>query len=387
MNGVLSMEETGSVVVTTGVITFGASATLQYNKPASYSATAEEWVTPFTGTGGVIIKNTGGITITGARQFGNNTSVPLNINAGATLTPGANLLTFHGNFINNGTLTSGSGGITIAGTVATQSIAGFTTTGTVTLTKTSGTATLQGVVNGAALTINGIGGTMNLGSGNTHTFTGNVSLTNGTLNGGSSILTITSTSATAWNGTGTNFTAGTGTVNFAGAAQTLSASGITTFYNLTVSNSGLKTFTNIPAVNGVFSLEGTATVSASPTYGSSATLQYNTAVSRTAGVEWITPFLASGGVIIDNSGTITLNAAKVFNTSVPLTIMSGSVFSMSTFLLTLGGDFDNNGGNCQWNIRWSNHKWNCKSKYWCFHNNGYFVNVQNWRHSHFSRGY
>jgi len=344
VNGVLSMEGTATVVVTTGVVTFGASATLQYNTATARTATTEEWITPFVASGGIIIKNTGAITTPGAVQIGNNTSVPLNINSGATLTPGANLITLEGDFINAGTLTSGSGGITIAGTVSTQSIAGFTTTGSVTLTKTSGTATLQGNVNGGPLTINGTGGTLNLGTALTHTFTGIVTLTAGTLNGGSSILNENATSTTAWNGTGTVFNAGTGTVSFgAAAAQTISALA-TTFNNLTASSAGLLTFTNIPTINGILSMQGTATVSAAPTYGSGATLQYNTATSRTAGVEWITPFAATGGVIIANTGTITMNAAKVFNVSVPLTVNSGSTLSMSTYLLTLGGNLVNNGG-------------------------------------------
>jgi hypothetical protein len=41
----------------------------------------------------------------------------------------------------------------------------------------------------------------------------------------------------AWTGVGTNFTAGTGTVNFGGVAQTLAAS---VFNNLIFSNTGLK---------------------------------------------------------------------------------------------------------------------------------------------------
>ncbi|MCX6224223.1 MAG: hypothetical protein NTV01_05655, partial [Bacteroidia bacterium] len=344
VNGVLSLEGTATVTVATGVVTYGAAATLQYNKPAAYTATTKEWISPFTGTGGIIIKNAGAITTPGAVQIGNNTSVPLNINSGATLTPGANLITLHGDFINAGTLTSGSGGITIAGTVTTQSIAGFTTTGTVTLTKTAGTATLQGGVTAGALTINGSGGTLNLGTSLMHTFSGVVTLTAGTLNGGSSTLNETAVSTTAWNGTGTVFSAGTGTVNFSAAgAQTLSATA-TTFYNLIVSNSGIKTFTNTPTVNGVLSLEGTATATAAPTYGSAATLQYNTATSRSAGVEWVTPFAASGGVVIANTGAITMNAAKVFNSTAPLTVNSGSSLSMSTWLLTLNGDLINNGG-------------------------------------------
>ncbi|HTR81766.1 MAG TPA: hypothetical protein VMM58_09065 [Bacteroidota bacterium] len=349
VNGVLSMEGTATITVTTGVVTYGANATLQYNTATARTSSAEEWITPFAATGGVIIANTGAITIDAAKVF--NTSVPLTINNGATLnTSAANnySLTFGGNFVNNGgTLTGNASAIIITGTV-TQSIGSFTTTGTVSMTKTGGTATFTGSENGGALTINGSGGTLNLGASLTHTFTGVVTLTAGTLNGGSSILNENAVSATAWNGTGTVFTAGTGTVNFGAAGnQTLSASA-TTFNNVTFSGSGTKTLTTANCIiNGVVSMEGTATVSAAPTYGASATLQYNTGTARTAGVEWITPFAATGGVIIASTGTITLNAAKVFNASVPLTVDSGATLNTSAannYSLTFGGNYINNGG-------------------------------------------
>ncbi|WP_264521971.1 MBG domain-containing protein [Flavobacterium sp. N1994] len=238
VNGILSLEGTATVSVTSGVVTYGANATLQYNKPASYTATSKEWITPFVATGGIIIKNTGAITTPGAVQVGNNTNVDLNINTGATLTPGANLITLHGDFINGGTLTSGSGGVTIAGTSLTQSIDGFTTTGTVSMTKTAGTATFAGNVNGGGLTINGTGGTLNLGAGLSHTFTGTWTRTAGTLNGGSSTLTLSAT-PTPISGTGGTFTAGTGTVNYNAAGnQTLA---VITYNNLTLSGSGAKT--------------------------------------------------------------------------------------------------------------------------------------------------
>jgi hypothetical protein len=91
-------------------------------------------------------------------------------------------------------------------------------------------------------------------------------------------------------------------------------------------------------------MEGTATASAAPTYGAAATLQYNTTSPRTAGVEWRTPFTATGGVIIASTGTITMNIAKVFNANIPLTVNNGASLSMSTFLLTLNGNLINNGG-------------------------------------------
>ncbi|MGA9408021.1 MAG: hypothetical protein WBW71_12885, partial [Bacteroidota bacterium] len=116
------------------------------------------------------------------------------------------------------------------------------------------------------------------------------------------------------------------TVNYNGSgAQTAR---VATYANLTLSGSGVKTFSTTPTVNGVLSMEGTATITVTTgvvTYGANATLQYNTATARTTSAEeWITPFAATGGVIITNTGTITIDAAKVFNASIPLTINNGA---------------------------------------------------------------
>jgi hypothetical protein len=71
-------------------------------------------------------------------------------------------------------------------------------------------------------------------------------------------------------------------------------------------------------------LEGAATVSGVPTYTpASATLQYNIS-ARTIGSEWVSPFTAVGGVVINGNQTTTLNGAKIFNTGIPLIINSGA---------------------------------------------------------------
>ena len=140
--------------------------------------------------------------------------------------------------------------------------------------------------------------------------------------------------------TGGTLIPSTGTVNYNRSGnQTV---GSYTYNNLTLSGSGTKTTTGV-IVNSVLSMEGTATASVAPTYGGSATLQYNTASSRNTGVEWVTPFTGTGGVIINNSGTITLNGAKVFNTSIPLTINSGATLATANNALTFGGNFTNSG--------------------------------------------
>ncbi|MCX5698413.1 MAG: MBG domain-containing protein, partial [Candidatus Omnitrophica bacterium] len=219
----------------------------------------------------------------------------------------------------------------------TQSIDGFTTTGLVSMTKTAGTATFTGNVNGAGLTMSGLGGTLDLGVSLTHTFTGTWTRTNGTLDCNTSTLnldggtsgssgTFIATSATVdFGGTsaqtipytnynnlsfsgaraansitigGTVGVAGTltNTATFSGGNFVLTGSTITfngsgpqtiaslTYNNLTLSGSGVKTTTGV-IVNGILSMEGTATVSATPTYGVAATLQYKGTSTQTTGPE------------------------------------------------------------------------------------------------------
>jgi hypothetical protein len=130
------------------------------------------------------------------------------------------------------------------------------------------------------------------------------------------------------------------TVNYyATGNQTVKQNPATTYYNLTLSGSGSKNLAAAVTVNGTLSMEGTATTNASPTYGANATLKYNTSTARTAGPEWITPFAATGGVIIANTGAITMNGAKVFNCGIPLTINTGSTLVTNNLALTFGGDF------------------------------------------------
>ncbi|WP_291147825.1 T9SS sorting signal type C domain-containing protein [Flavobacterium sp. UBA7680] len=198
-----------------------------------------------------LILSTSGTKTLGAATTNTNS---ITLNNDTSLAMSTFSLTLSGNLINNGngTISGTTGGVTISGT-SSQSVAGFTTTGTVLMNKTGNTATLTGNINGAAFTINGSGGTLNLGTGLSHTFTGNVTLTAGTLNGGSSTLNVNSTSTTAWGGTGTNFNAGTSTVNFGGANQTLSSSS-NTFYNLYFTGSGNKIFSAATNINNIFSI-------------------------------------------------------------------------------------------------------------------------------------
>jgi hypothetical protein len=391
VDGVLSMEGTATI---SAAPTYGAAATLQYNKPASFTSDVE-WPATFSGTGGVIIENTGAITLNGAKIL--SSGVPLTIDAGATLntsTTNTYTLTVGGTTSVSGTLTiANTGTKTFTGAVTINSGGAITETAAATLSFGSD-VTINGTLteNGAATV--GIAGSFTdngtyTASTGTHTFSGTTKTIGGTsaisiptatftgtyTNSGTltvgTLLTVTSpgvltntgtiTATTALSGTGgltqgttgilniggtsgiTTLTAtATGnTVNYNGAAQT---GKVTTYYNLTLSGSGIKTFATTPTVNGILSMEGTATITVTTgvvTYGANATLQYNTSTSRTASSEeWITPFAGTGGIIIENTGTITLNAAKVLNSGVPLTISVGATLNTSTtntYTLTVGG--------------------------------------------------
>jgi subtilisin family serine protease len=308
VNGILSMEGTATA---SAAPTYGTNATLQYKSTTNPYTVGSEWITPFAATGGVIIATTSSniIQLPSGTTKVFNTSIPLTINSGAMLKTQNSGLTFGGDFINNGTFTAGttSSLITITGT-ANQSIAWgkpLVSTGNVVVTKTNGTATFTDNVSAAALTITS--GNLNLGTNLTHTFTGVVTLTAGTLNGGSSTLNENMVSTTAWNGTGTVFSAGTGTVNFGAAGnQTLSASA-TTFNNLTFSGSGAKTMTNVTTINGNFTLSGTATAAPSSGLTIGGTVTLGTGTTFTGGS--LTHNVA--GNWINNGATVTLTGTTI----------------------------------------------------------------------------
>ncbi len=187
-------------------------------------------------------------------------------------------------------------------------------------------------------TFSGTGKTM---SGNTNTAIQNVAII-GTI---TNLGTLTVSTALTGNGTLTNSTTGIlnyggtsaiaptlaatadgNTINYFGAAQTAK---VTTYSNLILSGSGVKTFATTPTINGMLSLEGTASVVVSTgvvTYGSAATLQYNkTSAYLATTEEWISPFTATGGIIITNTGTITAPAGRTIGNGSSLNLQNGSL--------------------------------------------------------------
>ena len=291
VNGTLSIENESAINTISG-LTYGTNATLQYNTTSNRTTTTAEWPTPFTASGGVVIKNSGIITLNAGKQIGNNTSVPLNI-AGGSLNTGSNFaLTLHGDFFNDGTFSANASSIIISGTTANQNIDGFTTTGTVSMTKTGGTATLAGNVSAGALTVNGSTGVLNLGTGLSHTVSGLCTLTLGNLNGGSSTLNLTGT-GTVVTVTGGTFTAASGTVAYERAGtQNITA---LTYNNLTAGNTGTKTLAGNTTVNGTLMVDPGATLDlAALTLGAPASVVlYGGAVTGST-------------ILASSSGTLTL---------------------------------------------------------------------------------
>ena len=344
------------------------------------------------------------VTIATNVTLDNNRSVTsLTVNAGATLTLNSNNLTVSGNIIINGTVAdpnpgatgflqstgnaavvSGNGSFTgeaslyFAGTgpsIAAGSTLSFsgnahiragrngnttvagsvlTINGTITSTQAAATGLLRlyadSTIIGGAGIINAAPAIIRYWD-NTATLTNNGTVTvqdvadrnaaNVWTNAAGSTLNVSG----ALMATGVlTATAAGNTVNYNGAAQTAK---VTTYDNLILSGSGIKTFATTPTVNGVLSMEGTATVVVTTgvvTYGANATLQYNTATARTVSAEeWITPFAATGGVIIANTGVITVDAAKTLSASAPLTVNSGATLATGTNVITVNGDVNNSG--------------------------------------------
>ncbi|MCC9072596.1 GEVED domain-containing protein [Flavobacterium sp. F-65] len=157
---------------------------------------------------------------------------------GTTASPSGNL-TIQGNLSNlgGGEIDFNARDITINGGY-TQSIASFTTTGAVIIGKTGNTATFTGDVTGGNLTINS-SARLALG-GFTHTFTGNWSMA-GTIDANTSTLRVQGNII----GVSGSFNSDTGTVDLYGANQSIRK---LDFYNLTLSGSGTKTFTAASAI-------------------------------------------------------------------------------------------------------------------------------------------
>ncbi len=346
VNGVLSLEGTASVAVTTGVVTYGLNATLQYNKPAAYTATAEEWITPFAATGGIIIANTGAITTYAALTL--SAGVPLTINAGATLATGATntwTLTVGGTTSVSGTLTlANTGAKTFTGDVTVNSGGVWNETGVAAINY-AGNLQNDGTTFTASTGVHTFSGAIKTISGAsalaipTATFTGAYS-NNGTFTVGT-LLTVTGTTltnngtitaSTALSGTGgltqgttgilnigaasaittLTVTASGNTVNYTGAAQTVH---VNNYWSLGLSGSLAKTLNvGITSISGDFTMGGSATatglvgltIGGNVTLNGTATFTSGAFVHNVAG-NWTN----NGGTFTAGAGTVNFNGSGV----------------------------------------------------------------------------
>ena len=365
VTGITSVSGTLANTSATGTKTFTGDVTV--NSGGVWTNTANEAIT----LSGNLLNNGTFNFGTAVNTFGGTTTITNGVNAtlnfgGASLTPPLTA-TASGNTVNyngvnqtvraatyNNLTISGSGTKTTGGIIAVNGnlnvaagaqlrVAGFnfTVTGTTSVSGTLAHTSATGIKTFTGdVTVN-IGGVWTNTVNEAITLSGNL-LNNGTFTFGTAVNTFGGTTAIT-NGVNAtlNFggaslsppltaTASGNTVNYTGAAP----GKVTTYTNLKLSGSAAKTFATTPTVNGILSLEGTAAVVVTTgvvTYGPNATLQYNKTAAYTATAEeWITPFAAAGGVIIANTGVITMNAAKTFNTGVPLTINSGSTLNTGT---------------------------------------------------------
>ena len=147
-----------------------------------------------------------------------------------------------------------------------------------------------------------------------------------------------STSATLSSSSSPTITLGTSStiIYYAPGAQSVTAR--TDYANVTLAGSGVKTLAASTTISGKLSIQGTATTTGTvPTYGAAATLEYKGSAQQTTGVEFKTPFAASGGVIINNSLGVILNVASTISstTSPCLTLTNGTLTTTATNLLTI----------------------------------------------------
>jgi hypothetical protein len=395
VNGVFDVGG-AATVVPSAAPTFGAAATVQFSKTAAYTATTTSLPTAFAGTGGLVIAGTGAITpttvtalkkltvnlnatfalaavtivVTGAVSNAGTITAStgqLNQNAGdggftnsGTITfTGAGRIYFSGNMTNTGTMTLGSAEVRLYGaTAGSFTCNGFTTTGAFDCRRTAGTVTFNSAITVRSIAFSAAGGTVNLGTGLTHTSNGVVSIASAaTLNGGSSTLNINVTGAAFTNAAGT-FTPSTGTINynFAGTQTVLATA---TYYNLTLSNSGVKTCAATSVTND-FTLAGTATVThgANLTVGRDLLLNGGTfttgaftlGVTRnlalSGGNLTTTGALACivGGTTTITTGTLTLPVSAGNKTFTGLVTLNGGTMTGASITVVLGAGIANVGG-------------------------------------------
>lgn len=285
-------------------------ATNNWNSTATWSATSAGPAGASVPVAGDVVIIERGFTVTvtanaacASISFVTGAGSRLTINTGVTLAVSGSVTIPLANAPNSNVLAVGAGTLTAANIAFTNG----TTAKRSDLTISTGTVTVTGSITGTASSTSG-----------TITFTGagTLQLSGNMYSSTSGALTTATGSTVEYNGSG---------------AQNI---GDFTYSNMRLSNAGQKTVgINSARVNSILSMEGTATAAGTFTYGSTATLRYNTSVNRVVTSEWITPFTSSGGVVVTNTATISLNASKTMTNS-PITVNAGATLNLSTFNLS-----------------------------------------------------
>jgi len=164
-------------------------------------------------------------------------------------------------------------------------------------------------------------------------------ISSGTFSGSTNALNIASGGLFTNNGT---FNGGGGTVSFAGSGT---ISGTTTFNNVVLA--GGVNFGAASTVNGTLQINTGGFVNTNaPTYGSAATLKYNSGGTYGVSTEWASGLSSGPGVPqnvqISNGTTLALDSgARTAKGNI--IIDSGSTLTSTSVVLTIGGDFTKNG--------------------------------------------
>ncbi len=124
-----------------------------------------------------------------------------------------------------------------------------------------------------------------------------------------------------------SFTPGAGTIEYTGTTQTV-ASTLTPYNNLILSGSGTKPIGSVAA--DTLSMQGTTITSGTP--GTINTIEYKGSSAQTTGTEFVASFGGTGGIVINNTNGVTLNANRTVSTKI--NFLNGKL-STSTFKLTL----------------------------------------------------
>ena len=323
---------TGNITSGTGNITLGGNWTNSGTFTKGTGTVTYNGASPQT----VRALNYNNLTLSGA---GAKNAAYGTVAVGATLTNGS-VLDMAENTLTLGTSTTNTGTIKFSGLNNGKAIS----TGIVEYSATGGGQTIAtGSYN--TLTLKNSGGSNNTAGGALTAATLNITA-GGTLDMGTNQLLglgtgLANAGTILTQNTGTALPTGktwSGTVNYnAASAQTVSAG---TYFNLTISNGGIKTISGV-TVGGTYTLEGTATADAAPTYsGTTPILQYKGSSIQTTGAEFPTSF--AGWVVIDNESGVVLSGTKTIDGN--LIINNGKKFEIgSTSALTVSGTVDNSG--------------------------------------------